>query len=639
MIGYLRKLERWQQRLLSIFVDVVSLLLITYLALWIRVGWFGGGEDNYYYVILILPLLCVPVFIKVGLYRAVIRYVSHRFIWVSFASVSLVFLLWATVMLMSHYSFPRSAFIMAWMFSVFYIVGSRMLVRWFILSDKKNESNAVIIFGAGNSGCQLMNAMVAMPNRKVVAFIDDNKKLQGNKIASVKVYSRKDLSWLIEKFDVKELLLAIPSLSPLEKKNILSWLEGFKLKISTLPGIDEIIDGKVSFSDVREVDIADLLGRPVIPPKQELLDACIKGRSVMVTGAGGSIGSVLCKKIVAIKPKCLVLFEISEFALYSIEQEIKRYLSDLGLSIKMYPILGSVQNEGRVKDVLSRFHISTVYHAAAYKHVPMVEHNIREGIENNSFGTYQLAKVCAENNVKNFVLISTDKAVRPTNIMGASKRLAELSLQALQDVFPETRFVMVRFGNVLGSSGSVIPLFKKQIAMGGPVTVTHKDITRFFMTISEAALLVIQAGSMGKGGDVFVLDMGESIKISDLAKKMIQLSGFSVKEEDGKGDIEIVYTGLRPGEKLYEELLIGHNVKGTEHPRIMKAHEDYLELEQLDREISQIKQYLNQYDFKSVDKVLKRLVDGYHHDSGISDFLVPKKTTANEHVVHFHSQG
>jgi FlaA1/EpsC-like NDP-sugar epimerase len=381
------------------------------------------------------------------------------------------------------------------------------------------------------------------------------------------------------------------------------------------------VDGKVSFSDIREVSIEDLLGRDSVPPQEGLLSQCIENKVVMVTGGGGSIGSELCRQIVRQKHVKLIIYELSEFALYSIEQELVELNAKSNQQIELISILGDVKNKTKLQNLIKQYQVETIYHAAAYKHVPLVEHNIAEGLTNNTFGTLAVAEAAAENGVKNFVLVSTDKAVRPTNFMGASKRLAELSLQALQDEYPDTRFVMVRFGNVLGSSGSVIPLFKKQIALGGPVTVTHKEITRYFMTIPEAASLVIQAGSMGVGGDVFVLDMGEPVKISDLAEKLIRLSGLDIVDAEGHGDIEIQYTGLRPGEKLFEELLIGDNVDGTEHPRIMKAHENYIFYQELKAEFNSLQSGLNSHDYLAVSEKLSQLVSGFKHSSGIVDYL------------------
>lgn len=622
-LSWLLKLPRWQKRLISIGVDFIGLVLIGVLAIWLRFGSAVFPVTDYVPAIVLLPMLALPVFIKMGLYRAVVRYISHRFVFIVFSAVSLCFLLWSTAIFMLDLSFPRSALIIAWLMAVFYIAGSRLAVRWLLLKSTglSESAQSVVIFGAGASGRQLMQALEPMANRKVVAFIDDDVSLQNHKIGSVKVYQRSALDELTGRFNVQEILLAIPSLKAIQRKEILHWLEPFPIKVSTLPSLEEIVDGKVSFSDIREVSIEDLLGRDSVPAKQTLLSQCIADKVVMVTGGGGSIGSELCRQIVNQQPKILLVYELSEFALYSIGQELRQLIDSQGLQVELLLMLGDVKNESKLHSVIAQYQVETIYHAAAYKHVPLVEHNIAEGILNNTMGTYGVAKVAAEQGVKNFVLISTDKAVHPTNFMGASKRLAEMSLQALQDQYTDTRFMMVRFGNVLGSSGSVIPLFHKQIAEGGPVTVTHKEITRYFMTIPEAASLVIQAGSMGVGGDVFVLDMGEPVKIEQLARKVIKLSGLTVVDEFGEGDIEIQYTGLRPGEKLYEELLIGDNVDGTEHPRIMKAHEAYLPYNELVSELEILKKHLNENDFKALSKQLKKLVDGFNHNLNIVDYL------------------
>jgi FlaA1/EpsC-like NDP-sugar epimerase len=622
-VDWLLKLPRWQKRLISIFVDVIGLLLIAVLAIWLRLGNTVFPITEYVPAIVLLPLLALPVFIRMGLYRAVVRYISHRFVFVVFSAVSLSFLLWATAILMLDFTFPRSALIIAWLLALFYVAGSRFVVRWFLLKAMGINDNAqsIVIFGAGASGRQLMQALESEPNRRVVAFIDDEKSLKHQKIGSIKVYPRDELQSLISRFDVKAVLLAIPSLKALQKKKVLMWLEPFSVAISTLPSMEEIADGKVSFADIRDVSIEDLLGRGSVPPRDDLLSHCISNNVVMVTGGGGSIGSELCRQVLMQKPKTLIVYELSEFALYSIEQDLLKLMHSKALPCELVFMLGDVKNASKLSSVIQKYQVETIYHAAAYKHVPMVEHNIAEGILNNSIGTYLVAKTAAECGVQNFVLISTDKAVRPTNFMGASKRLAEMSLQALQDKFPKTRFVMVRFGNVLGSSGSVIPLFKEQIALGGPVTVTHKEITRYFMTIPEAACLVIQAGSMGVGGDVFVLDMGEPVKIADLAARVIHLSGLEVVDAAGNGDIEIQYTGLRPGEKLYEELLIGDNVDGTDHPRIMKAHEAYLPYDEFVNELDILQKNLSESDFKAVSNQLEKLVDGFNHNANIVDYL------------------
>lgn len=621
-LDWLISLPRWQKRVISISVDVISLIMISLSAVWLRLGTIDLPQQ-FSLAIFILPFLAIPVFVRLGLYRAVVRYITHRFIFTVFTTVSLSFLIWSTAILMLDLAYPRSALIIAWLMAILYITGSRLVIRWFLLrlNGDSEQAESIVIFGAGDAGRQLMNGLIGVAHKKVVAFIDDDKTLHNQKIGAMKVYRREDLAELIQRFQVKEILLAIPGMSSKERQAVLTWLAPFPIKVSTLPSMEEIVDGKVSFSDIREVSIEDLLGRDSVIAREELLSQCIAGQSVMVTGGGGSIGSELCRQIIKNKPKMLIVYELNEFALYGIEQELEAIEKNLSISIELVFLLGDVKNRQKLVEIIQQFSIDTIYHAAAYKHVPLVEHNIAEGIYNNTFGTLTVAEVAVECKVQNFVLVSTDKAVRPTNFMGASKRLAELSLQSLQAENPHTRFVMVRFGNVLGSSGSVIPLFKKQIANGGPVTVTHKEITRYFMTIPEAASLVIQAGSMGVGGDVFVLEMGEPIKIADLAEKLIKLSGLEIIDVEGHGDISIEYTGLRPGEKLYEELLIGENVDGTEHPRIMKAHEDYISYQELKAEFKKLDQNLQVHDYLAVSSQLAVLVSGFRHSSGIVDYI------------------
>lgn len=612
-------LSRNQKRALSIFIDVLGLTFISVLAIWIRFGEAISPFKDYTMAIAILPLIAIPIFITQGLYRAVVRYIGFKFAYTVLLSTSLLFVVWAAIIFMLDFKYPRSAILINYLLALFFIGTSRLAVKYLLseglIKNTHGERKRVVIYGAGSSGQQLLNTIKRLPAIKVVGFIDDNKQLQKTEIDSYRVHSRDKLQHLIDYHGVSEVFLAIPSLTALQKKNLLTWLEPFQAKILTLPPMDQIIDGQISFSDIREVDIEDLLGRDSVIPKPDLLKKCIQNKVVLISGAGGSIGSELCRQVIQQKPKMLVLYEMSEFALYSIEKELAPF------STPLIAVLGSVLDERKVKQLIQKYNVDTIYHAAAYKHVPIVEHNIQEGIINNSFGTHSLAKVAAETGVKNFVLISTDKAVRPTNFMGASKRLAEMALQALQIQYPHTCFVMVRFGNVLGSSGSVIPLFRKQIAQGGPVTVTHKEITRYFMTIPEAASLVIQAGSMGTGGDVFVLDMGEPVKIADLAAKVIKLSGLSIINNEGIGDIEIKYTGLRPGEKLYEELLIGDNVDGTDHPRIMKAHESFLEYDALLTEFKTLNQAIEENDFEALKVKIGQLVSGFHHTSDIVDYL------------------
>ena len=478
-----------------------------------------------------------------------------------------------------------------------------------------------LIFGASSSGTQLSLALNRSRQQKPVAFVDDAKQLHNQIINNLVVYPTEKLAYLIEKYAIREVLIAIPNASRQRRNEIIRLLEEYPVHVRTLPDLSDLAEGKVTVSDIREVDIADLLGREPVEPVPELLHGNITDKVVMVTGAGGSIGSELCRQIVRLSPKQLILFELNEFNLYAIDKELKNDCPDM----KAIALLGSVQDKQRLKTIFKQFDVDTIYHAAAYKHVPLVEQNIAEGIRNNVLGTLNCAMAAIEAKVDTFVLISTDKAVRPTNTMGASKRLAELTLQALsesKDFDNTTRFTMVRFGNVLGSSGSVVPLFREQIANGGPVTVTDKRIIRYFMTIPEAAELVIQAGAMGQGGDVFVLDMGEPVKIAELAKRMIHLSGFIEKDENQPdGDIEIIYTGLRPGEKLYEELLIGDNVMSTQHSKIMRAQESIIKWPILASVFADIQKAIDENDYQKVRDIILIHVDGFKPQCGIEDWL------------------
>ena len=548
---------------------------------------------------------------------------------------------------------PRGIIFIYWLLMLVMIGGLRLLMRRYFSIDspglsvfipfynykpnhKENNCKKVIIYGAGLSGNQLLTAICMGNEMKVVGFIDDNPELIGRVIAGIPIFDPSNLGSVIIASKTEEVLLAIPSATRARRLQIINSLAPFKVQVRTVPDMMDLVSGKIKVQDLREVDIADLLGRDPVAPNMDLFEQCIKQQVVMVTGAGGSIGSELCRQIVHLQPKVLILFEHSEFSLYDIDREISLYVRDKQPGLHVVPILGSIMNQNRLFDVMSGWQVDTVYHAAAYKHVPMVEHNIAEGVRNNIFGTLFTAQSAIRANVKNFVLISTDKAVRPTNIMGSTKRMAELVLQALaRESSPilfgtqeyglfsnSTRFTMVRFGNVLGSSGSVIPLFRQQINNGGPLTVTHPEITRYFMTIPEAAQLVIQAGSMGKGGDVFVLDMGEPIRIIDLAKKMIQLSGLTLKSKDNpEGEIEIEFTGLRPGEKLYEELLIGNNVSKTEHPMIQRANELYTEWEELKLHLETLDESILAYDYHKVRDVFHLLVEGFNPDENIVDWV------------------
>ena len=627
MLDYLVfELSRPLKRIANLIIDTILITGAFFFAYWTRLGKITSFDNYQIWLALSCTLVVTLIaFIKLGLYRAVLRYISFKAL-AMIATGALISSI--SLVLFSFFidSFiPRTVPLIYFSYVFLLCGGVRMLVRYYIglLLDKNNES--VLIYGAGSNGRQLSVMLKHAYRYRIRGFIDDNTKLHGTYLLGNKIFSPKDISKLVQKYNIKVILLAIPSASRRERKAIIDSLIPLKIKVQTIPDMEEILQGNAKIDELREVKIEDLLGREFVLPNQELLQKNILNKTVMVTGAGGSIGSELCRQIILNKPNILILFEISEFSLYSIHQELLEIIKKNNLSTIIHPILGNVQDIERLDRVLAHFNIDTIYHAAAYKHVPLVEYNIIEGIRNNIFGTYNVAKCAADHNVKSFVLISTDKAVRPTNTMGASKRMAELCLQALSEQLKnsQTCFSMVRFGNVLGSSGSVIPLFRKQILKGGPITVTHPDIIRYFMTIPEAAQLVIQAGSMAKGGDVFILDMGEPVKIVDLAKNLIQLSGLSVKDEKNpKGDIEIAYAGLRPGEKLYEELLIGgDNVTKTVHSRIMTAEEEYLPFEQLSNVLVELEQACKRADYMAIRQILLSAPTGFQPTTEIVDVL------------------
>ena len=520
---------------------------------------------------------------------------------------------------------PRTVGIIQPMLLLLSVGASRALARvWlgdqYLKILKHASRRKVLIYGAGSTGRQLVAAMSNSHKMQVVGFLDDDDRLHGHLLNGQPIYNPADLVNLVPTLTISDVLLAMPRLSRKRRNEILAQIRASRVAVRTLPSVNDLAQGKVSISDLRDLDIDDLLGREPVMPNHILLAMNVRSKVVMVTGAGGSIGSELCRQILAVGPSKLLLIEQSEFALYGIHQELDEKLS--GRNIVLVPLLASVQDDDRMREIMSTWHPDTVYHAAAYKHVPLVEHNPAEGIKNNVLGTLRTAQAAAENGVSDFVLISTDKAVRPTNIMGASKRLAEMVLQALAATTPGTKFSMVRFGNVLGSSGSVVPKFRQQIRDGGPITLTHPEITRYFMNIPEASQLVIQAGAMAKGGDVFVLDMGPSVKIMDLARRMIELSGLAVRDEQNPdGDIEIEITGLRPGEKLYEELLIGDNPKPTSHSRIMKAHEEFIPWSELEDKLKALEMALNVNDVGVIRLMMEKLVTGYTPSDEIVDWV------------------
>ncbi|MFP6826386.1 MAG: nucleoside-diphosphate sugar epimerase/dehydratase [Pseudohongiellaceae bacterium] len=631
----------------SLMMVADSVMIVAALALsFVLLGKdFFSQDQRFYFYLAIATTLSILVFARIGLYRALVLYMGLQSGFLILQGVTI-----ATCMLAVSYFFSQtplssdfSILPIFWMIALLFIGGSRFVSKILLQSLIQNfrPKEPVIIYGAGSSGMQLVVALQNGDQYLPVAFVDDSHTMLGSTVHGIRVYSPNSLYELIESFSVRQILLAIPSATHAERKEILNRLEHLPVHVKTVPDLFDMVSGKVDVDQVRDIDIEDLLGRDIVPPNPELLGACINGQSVMVTGAAGSIGSELCRLIININPRRLILLDSFEYGLYEIENELREKLKDIenGEKIEIVALLGSVCNRVQMESAIQSFSVDTVYHVAAYKQVPMVEKNIVEGVQNNIFGTLISAQVAERYEVKNFVLISTDKAVRPTNFMGATKRFAEQVLQAIARGECTTRFSIVRFGNVLGSSGSVVPLFRKQISSGGPVTVTHPEVTRYFMTVQEAAQLVIQAGSMATGGDVFVLDMNEPIRIVDLAKKMVHLMGYDIKDENSyRGDIAIEYTGLRPGEKLHEELMIGESVTGTEHPKIVRAEEETLSWEALQKLLDRLRKACSNIDLQEIRTVLIEAVDGFEPKEEVSDPLwdinksmedMPEKEVAN----------
>ena len=609
------KLSRRKKQLIAITIDCVLLIFAFWSALAFRFETLNPSLVGHGWQMLMAPILAIPIFIRLGLYRAVIRFMEDRVVFVVAGGVSLSVLILAALIALTHTTgFSRGVLGIYWLLAIIYVGATRFLARsYFLRLELRQDSRKrVAIYGAGRSGTQLAYALRASRDYIPVVFFDDNPAIQQTELAGLRVQSPDDLPKVLAAKQVDEVLLAIPSANRARRVELINHLESMRCKVKLVPSMSELVSGHLTVDALREVEIEDLLGRNTVAPDSALLSRCIAGKVVLVSGAGGSIGSELCRQIIRLQPVRLVLMELSEFALYSIEHELTSLCARLKWQIEIVPILGSVLHQQRNERIMQRFGVQTVYHAAAYKHVPLVEHNPIEGVRNNAVGTRRMAEAAANSGVETFVLISTDKAVRPTNVMGASKRLAELVLQGLARQGGSTRFCMVRFGNVLGSSGSVVPLFRKQIAAGGPVTLTHAEITRYFMTIPEAAQLVIQAGSMGEGGEVFVLDMGQPVKIIDLARRMIHLSGATVQDEmSPDGDIAIEITGLRPGEKLYEELLIGENVEGTAHPLIMRAYEHELPWAEIEARLRELDAACQSFNYELVLEILASLVGEY----------------------------
>ena len=654
------------KRIVVLALDVSLCVVSVLLALYLRLGTWVAMDGAVILAMVSSACLALPIFVTSGLYRAIFRYsglpamllVARAMILygVAFAAV---FTFWGVA------GVPRTVGLIQPMVLMLLVGASRAAARVWLgglyhQQLRKGTLPRTLIYGAGSAGRQLASAMASSLEIRVVGFLDDDHRLHGQVLNGLLIYNPNDLPEIISVSAITDVLLALPSASRQRRNDILNSLKPHKLVVRTLPGMGDIATGRVSMSDVRELDIYDLLGREQVKPDEHLMKLNTSGKTVLVTGAGGSIGAELCRQILETNPKQLLLLEMSEFALYQIHQELlfiskgeRSVLAKLEeelaevheielnttkfqhIEVEIVPLLGSVCDEARMHEIMEAWKPHSVFHAAAYKHVPLVEHNPAEGVRNNVWGTRVCAEAALRNGVRNFVLISTDKAVRPTNIMGATKRLAEMVLQALSEVGPaltvpgktasnanRTIFSIVRFGNVLGSSGSVVPLFREQIKNGGPITLTHTDVERYFMSIPEAAQLVIQAGAMGQGGDVFVLDMGQPAKIIDLARRMVELSGLTVRDEQHpNGDIELMVTGLRPGEKLYEELLIGDNPQTTLHPQVMKAHEQFISLPQLDEKLNALSSALKMNDVQTIRALLTSLVRLYQPNKEIVDWV------------------
>lgn len=621
---------RYVKRTITLFLDCVFIIAAYWGAWIIRLAETDVLFDtNNWLLLSILLPLTLALFIQLGVYRAILRYIGMKAVVTILIGATSSAILFVFLGFITGYFLPRTIPFLYLALLITFVCGGRFLVRALFTQSLKHNKERVVIYGAGSAGRQLAQSLMQSRDYDPFAFIDDDTNLSKTYILGRSVYSFNDFMKVSHELSITQILLAMPNINKTQRSKILSKLEPLAIEVKTIPDTSELVSGNAKIDELYDVRIEDLLGREPVKADIDLLSRNITEKVVMVTGAGGSIGSELCRQIILLKPKALVLFEVSEFMLYKIESELSSIIVNDSLDVVIKPIIGNVQKQKQLTVILETFNVQTVYHAAAYKHVPLVEYNTIEGVRNNVFGTYYTAKAALEAKVETFVLISTDKAVRPTNIMGTTKRIAELVLQALNEKASDTTFCMVRFGNVLGSSGSVVPLFKEQINKGGPVTITHKDITRYFMTIPEASQLVIQAGAMASGGEVFVLDMGESVKISDLAIKMIHLMGLEVKSDSNPyGDIELKYSGLRPGEKLYEELLIGNNSSKTDHVRINKANEVSLNWEKMKTLLGDLDLATESFDVEKVQAYLCSAPTGYVPNSKLCDLLlVDKKET------------
>ncbi len=631
-------LPRLAKQAIAIITDTSLCIITLWIALFLRLDnyQFSNLGESLRLASLVSVLVAIPIFWIMGLYRSMFRYSSSNVMASVFFSILVYGLLYFSIIsIFGIKGIPRSIGLLQPILFLFAIVSSRLFAEYVLVGNFKNNKKTavlpkVLIYGAGSAGRQLLQALNNSNEMKVVGFIDDDEQLQGQLLGNHNIFSSKELGKIIETRGANHILLALPSVKRNRRLQILKNINKYKVKVKTLPSITDIIKDRVTLSDIRELDIEDILDRKQVQPNNELLNKNINCKIVMITGAGGSIGSELCRQIIKLNPRKILLLEISEFSLYKIKTELedlKNSIEEINLNIEIIPLLASVQDKKRMTEIVKTWRPDTLYHAAAYKHVPLVEENLCEGIKNNVFGTLISAQVAIENEISNMVLISTDKAVRPTNVMGATKRIAELCLQSLYDNSKKnTKLSMVRFGNVLESSGSVIPKFKEQIRNGGPITLTHPDVTRYFMSIPEAAQLVIQAGAMSKGCDVFVLDMGEPLKILDLIKRIIKLSGLSILDKNNpEGDIKIKIIGLRPGEKLFEELLLGENTQNTLHDKIKKAEDPFMPWKDLSIYINELEILVKENDLKGILNILKKLVIGFKPSTDIVDRVFSEK--------------
>ncbi len=621
-------IPRWAKQTLLMTFDLCAIPLAIWLAVVLR---WGGFAFRFTQIEALAALITVAVsaliFIRTGLYRAMVRYMGQQTIMTVVRDVTYSAIVLALVLFLLNSTVPRSTPFIYWAIALSFIGGSRLLVRTSYQNLHRWSGKKIAIYGAGGSGRQLLHSLFQSGEFAPMVFLDDNRSLQGTVINGIPVFDPRRLPELIADIDIAYVLLALPNVDRLRKRKIIDRLAQLPVNVKTIPSFSALVSGLAQVGDVIDVDVEDLLGREIVPPQHHLLTQCITDKVVLVTGAGGSIGSELCRQILACEPKQIVLIDLCEYNLYAISRELEERAAEQCLRATITPLLANVQNERRMRSVLAHYEVATVYHAAAYKHVPIVENNISAGIENNVFGTLALSRAAAFADVETFVLISTDKAVRPTNIMGASKRVAELIVQAFARKYKQTKFCVVRFGNVLGSSGSVVPLFREQINKSGPLTVTHAEVQRYFMTIPEAAQLVLQAGSMSDEGDVFVLDMGAPVFIVDLARRMIKLMGHAEKTADTpEGDVEIQFIGLRPGEKLVEELLLSENVVGTGHPKILSAREEWLPEEKLIESLAALKSACDTENYDLLQTVLSEIVKGFRGTVTSSDAAWRKKS-------------